>query len=144
MGVRVSSSPKHSMKWMTVADSGNCCVSHCRLLNMSHITKCTNDSKKHNSASCTCGAACMVECGIFLLEAVKFWSRICCPFFTHLLSQQVTKHGCLQVHPGAMEEKAVRCDAFPPSCPLLAVPPAVRFASRSPANQARQSSQAGI
>lgn len=59
-------------------------------------------------------------------------------------SQQVASHGCLQVHPGAMEEKAVGRDAVPPPRALLAVPPALCPAPRSPAHQARQGSQAGI
>lgn len=60
MGFRVPSDPKCSVEWMRIADSGNGCVSHCRLLNVRHITKCTNDSKKHESMLRTFDLVCMV------------------------------------------------------------------------------------
>ena len=81
---------------------------------------------------------------LLLLEAVQIWNWICCTFFIDLSIQQVDRHGCLQVHPGAMEEEAIGRDAIPPPCPLLAVSPAVCLAPSSPAHQTRQSSQAGV
>lgn len=47
-------------------------------------------------------------------------------------SHQVSQDGCIQIHPGAMEEEAVGRDALSPEGPLLAVPPAVCAAQGSP------------
>lgn len=80
----------------------------------------------------------------FYGKTCKFSMLIAALFLLISRSQQVASHGCLQVHPGAMEEKAVGRDAVPPPRALLAVPPALCPAPRSPADQARQGSQAGI
>lgn len=83
-------------------------------------------------------------CAVPLLEDVQtgncFWRTV----FTELSVQQVDRHGCLQVHPGAMEEEAVGRDAVPAACALLAVPPAVGLAPGSAPHATRQSPQAGI
>lgn len=43
-----------------------------------------------------------------------------------------------------MAQEAVRCDALPAPCPVLAVPPTVQPPPRSTAHQTRQGPQTGI
>ena len=51
-------------------------------------------------------------------------------------SHQVSQDGCIQIHPGAMEEEAVRRDALSSEGPLLAIPPALCAAQGSPPHPA--------
>lgn len=51
-------------------------------------------------------------------------------------SHQVSQDGCIQIHPGAVEEEAVRRDALPSKGPLLAVPPALCAAQGPPPHPA--------
>lgn len=69
-----------------------------------------------------------------------FWRTV----LTELSAQQVDRHGCLQVHPGAVEEEAVGRDAVPAARALLAVPPAVGLAPGPAPHAAGQSPQARI
>ena len=50
-------------------------------------------------------------------------------------SHKVSQDGYLQVHPGAMEEEAVQCDALPSHGALLAVLPALCAPQGSPPYQ---------
>lgn len=79
-----------------------------------------------------------------LLEDVQAGNCVWCGVFTELSTQQVDRHGCLQVHPGALEEEAVGRDAVPAACALLAVPAAVRFAPGPAPHAPGQSPQAGV
>ena len=55
---------------------------------------------------------------------------------TRFFSSKVSQNGRLQVHPGAMEEEAVRCDALPSQGALLAVSPALCAPQGPPPHQA--------
>lgn len=57
---------------------------------------------------------------------------------------QISQHGSISVYAGVMAQEAVRCDALPAPCPVLAVPPTVQPPPRSTAHQTRQGPQTGI
>lgn len=64
-------------------------------------------------------------------DAIVSYSK-CMMFF----SPKVGQDGRLQVHPGVMEEEAVRCNALSSQGALLAVPPALCAPQGPPPNPA--------
>lgn len=110
---------------------------------MIHVPRCVSGTKKLGSSLPFSAVPC-VFCAVPLLEDVRTGNCFWCTVFTELSVQQVDRHGCLQVHPGAMEEEAVGRDAVPAARALLAVPPAVGLAPGSAPHATRQSPQAGI
>lgn len=66
-------------------------------------------------------------------DAIVSYFKCIMVFFSSKLGQD----GRLQVHPGAMEEEAVRCNALSSQGALLAVPPALCAPQGPPPNPAR-------
>lgn len=110
---------------------------------MIHVPRCVSGTKKRESSLSSSAAPCAIWCSA-AVGRCSDWELFLLQCFTELSVQQVDRHGCLQVHPGAVEEEAVGCDAVPAARALLAVPPAVSPAPRPAPHTPGQSPQAGL